>query len=103
MDSQENWSKVKVTGQGHRGQINIKNDVLGCYLNNSKSYWPILMNFGRIVCNDKRNAKFDSQKIRSNVKVTGAKLPLKKWLFKLLPQLLNKIGTDLDYLWQDGV
>ena len=26
MGSQENWSKVKVTGQGHRGQITIKND-----------------------------------------------------------------------------
>ena len=26
MGSQENWSKVKVTGQGHRGQKNIKND-----------------------------------------------------------------------------
>ena len=26
LDSQENWSKVKVTGQGHRGQITFKND-----------------------------------------------------------------------------
>ena len=28
------------------------------------------MSFGRIVCNDKRKAKFDSQKIWSKVKVT---------------------------------
>ena len=26
LDSQENWSKVKVTGQDHRGQITIKKD-----------------------------------------------------------------------------
>ena len=27
LDSQEIWSKVKVTGQGFRGQITIKNDL----------------------------------------------------------------------------
>ena len=26
MGSQEKWSKVKVTGQGHGGEKNIKND-----------------------------------------------------------------------------
>ena len=28
MGSQENWSKVKVTGQGYRDQLTIKNDCL---------------------------------------------------------------------------
>ena len=28
LDSQGIWSKVKVTGQGYRGQITIKNDCL---------------------------------------------------------------------------
>ena len=26
LDIQENWSKVKVTGEGQRGQITVKND-----------------------------------------------------------------------------
>ena len=74
-DSQKKLSKVKVTGQAHGGQTTItKLLCLSCYLNNSKGYRPILMSFGRIVCNDKRKANFNSQKEKwSKVKVTGVK------------------------------
>ena len=40
-----------------------------------------------IECNDKRKAKFDSQKkLGEKVKVKGVKKPLKMTVFKLLPQ-----------------
>ena len=77
-DSQKIWSKVKVTGD----KKTLKKWLfLSSYLNNSKSYWPILMSFSRLVYNEKKKAKFDSQKIWSKVKVTGVKKTLKKWLF----------------------
>ena len=66
--------KKLVKGEGYRGQIFVKNDCfLSCYLNNSKSIWPIVMSFGRIMCNNKKKAKFDSKNIFSKVKVTGVK------------------------------
>ena len=45
------------------------------------------MSFGRIVCNEKREVKFDSQKIWFKVKLTGVKKPFKKMtVFKVVPQ-----------------
>ena len=61
------------------------------------------MSFGRVVYNDKRKTKFNSQKICSKVKVTGVKKLLKNHFFKLLPQLLKKLLTDFDEHWQDGI
>ena len=67
-DSQKIWSKVKVTGV----KLPLKKWLfLSSYLNNAKSYWPILMTFGRMVHNDKLKAKFNSQKNWSTLKVTG--------------------------------
>ena len=63
---------------------------LSSYLNNPKSYWPILMTFGRMVYNDKRKAEFNSQKNRSKLKVTGegtgVKKTSKRTIFKLFPR-----------------
>ena len=67
-DTYKILSKVKVTG--------VKKPVyewlfLSSYLYNSKSYYPILMTFGRMVKNDKRKTKLDSQENWSKFKVTG--------------------------------
>ena len=67
-DSPKIWSKVKVTGV----KKPLKNDFfLSFYLNNSKSDWPILMTFGRMVYNDKKKATFNGQKNWSKLKVTS--------------------------------
>ena len=69
-DSQ--YSENFVKGQGRRGQTNVEKLLfLSSYLYNSKSYYPILMSFGRMVNNDKSKTKMGSQENWSKVKVTG--------------------------------
>ena len=54
-----------------------------CNQDISKSSWLILMKFGTMVKNDKRKAKFDTQKNQSRVKVTGVKRDQKTKVLKL--------------------
>ena len=103
MDSQENCSKVKVTGQGHRGQITIKKWFFYTVSSMTQKVidwfsWALAewcrMIKGRLSSIIRKIGQWSLRSQRSNNHY-------KRTVPKLLPLYLLKFLTNVDELWQD--